>query len=346
MLKGTVAQKRGQSKEASAFFTEGDYIEHYVNFNQMELVPVVMAASDAGNGFASFLLGNFYYHNMMPDKAIAMWRMADSKHPGDPQILRNLALYAKYQEKDPSKSRELLRQALKINPSDLFIRKELIAAEKNCGASAGEILEIYLEAPKEQRDSYLFQHGLLQTFMDAGKWKEAAEYLQGVDRKWSGDVSSWYYFCVCYADWLVDNSKPGEALEWIEKSSAVPPNLSDVKLPADYFYRQQEYYVAGVACKMLGDKSGSLEYFRRAADEQTDFLFNESAEERIQELRFYVALALKELGMGPASSGILGSINQYRLKRGLIVLSLDKGEMKKWDVHDPLAEPAPPPAEH
>jgi tetratricopeptide (TPR) repeat protein len=342
LLKGAVAERQGRIADASKLFMEGDFFEFQVNFNQMEMVPVVMAAAAAGNGYASFWLGNFYYHNMRPDEANAAWKVAAAKHPENPQIMRNLAVYNKYQGKDPMKSRDLLHGALKLNPMDLFIRRELIAVENINGAKPDDILKIYLDAPKDQRDSYLYQHGLLQAFKDAGKWQEAADYLSDVDRKYSDDVNSWYYFCVGYADWLIENNKPQESLNWIEKSSRVPSNLSNVNLPSDHFYRHEEYYISGIAYKMLGEKAKSQDFFRKVLDEQTDFLFNEDAKNRIQQLRFYVALSMKELGMDATARGMLGSINEYRLKRGLVVLNLEKSELLKWVQRDPLVETASP----
>jgi tetratricopeptide (TPR) repeat protein len=283
---------------------------------------------------------------MRPEEAYAAWNVAATKHPGNPQIMRNIAVYEKYQKKDNAMSLDLLRKALKINPMDLFMRRELIAAEKSNGASPDDILKIFLDAPKEQRDSYLHLHGLLQAFKDAGKWQEAADYLTGVDRRWSDDVNSWYYFCIGYAENLLDNAKPEESLKWIAKSSTVPPNLSNVNLPSDYFYRQEEYYITALAYKMLGEPARSEEFFRKVMNEQTDFMFNEGNENRIHQLRFYVALSMKELGMQTAAVGMLSEINEYRLKRGLVVLRLGKADMNKWTLQDPLAEPASAPAEH
>ncbi len=180
LVKGVIAQHEGRTQDASKLFAAGDYFEHYVNFNQPEMVPIMKAAVDAGNGFASFWLGNFYYHSLRYDEAKADWDVAAGKHPGNPQILRNLAVYEEYQKKDLKKSLNLLREALKLNPADVFMRLQLVSVERANGTSPGDILKIYMEAPKEQRDSYLYTRGLIQTFKEAGKWKEAAEYLQTV----------------------------------------------------------------------------------------------------------------------------------------------------------------------
>jgi tetratricopeptide (TPR) repeat protein len=233
-----------------------------------------------------------------------------------------------------------------LNPNDLYIRLELISAEKATGANPDNILKIYLDAPKEQRDSYLHLHGLLQTFKDAGKWQEAADYLTNVDRKWSDDVKSWYAFCIEYADHLMAQSKPTEALQWIEKSSTTPSNLSNISLPVDYFYRQREFFIAGQAYNLLGDTVKSKEFFHRVIEEPTDFTFNASVENNLAHLRFYVALAMKELKMETAARGMLVGINEYRLKNGLVNLKLDNSEHTRWRMHDPLMEPKLSVSEH
>lgn len=339
LVKAVVARREGRSQDASKLFAAGDYFEHYVNFNQPEMVPIMQAAVDAGNGYANFWLGNYYYHSLRYDEAKANWDVAAGKHPGNPQILRNLAVYEEFQKKDIKKSLSLLREALKINPIDVFMRQELVSVERANGTTPDGILKIYMEAPKEQRDSYLHTHGLIQAFKEAGKWKEAAEYLQTVDRRYSDDVKSWYDFCIGYAEYLVNQSKPQEALQWIAKSAPTPANLSNISLPIDYFYRQREFFISGLAYKMMGEAARSQEFFKKVIDERTDFMFKASVENRLAQLRFYVALAMKELGMETAGRGMLVGINEYRLKRGLVTLHLDKSELDRWNTKDPLAEP-------
>ncbi len=339
LIKGVVAQREGRLPDASRLFAAGDYFEYHVNFNQPEMVPVLQAAVNVSNGYASFWLGNYYYHSMRPEDAKTAWDVAAQEHKGNPQILRNLAVYEKFQKNNPQNSRDLLREALNLNPNDLYIRLELISAEKATGANPDNILKIYLAAPKEQRDSYLHLNGLLQAFKDADKWQEAADYLTNVDRKWSDDVKSWYDFCIGYAENLLAQSKPNEALKWIEKSNPTPSNLSNISLPVDNFYRQREFFIAGQAYKMLGDKLKSQECFHKVMEEPTDFTFNASVENNLAHLRFYVALAMKELDMETAARGMLVGINEYRLKHALVVLKLDKSELARWTTHDPLMEP-------
>jgi tetratricopeptide (TPR) repeat protein len=220
------------------------------------------------------------------------------------------------------------------------MRKELISRERDCGASPADVLEIYLKAPKEQRDSYLHNRGLMQTFMEAEKWPEAIEYLSKVDRRWSEDVKSWYDFCISYADYLVDQARPEEALQWIEKGATTPPNISNTSLPLEHSYRQHEFYLAGLAHEMMGETAKSEEFYRLVLEEPTDFLFNEHLENMLQKQRFYVALVMDKLGMEVAASGMLVGINSFRLQRSLVTLRLEKSELDRWNMKDPLAEPA------
>lgn len=338
LVKGMSANAQGQLQQAAELFKKGDYFEHYVNFNQPEMLPVVQAAANAGNGYSDYWLGNYYYHNFKPDEAAEFWSKADKAHPGNPQILRNMAVYAEYRANDINKSYDLFSQALQKNPDDLFMRLQLIGISGKKGLSADQILKLYLDAPKDQRDSYLHLHGLLDAFKAAGKWEDAAKYLTEVDRRWSDDTKSWYLFCIDYADYLINNSKPKEALEWIAKSSPVPSNLSNVNLPVDYWYRHREFYISGLAWKMLGDTSKSREFFEKVVAEPADFLFNEGLENMINKERFYVALAMRELNMEQAARAMMVGINTYRLKQGLVVLKLDNNELSRWSASDPLAE--------
>ena len=340
LLKAEVAQREGRTRDAAQLFAAGDYFEYYVDANQPEFVPVLQSAVAAGNGFASYWLGNFCYHSLRSEAAKTAWDAAASKHPGHPQILRNLAAYAAFQEQDLKKSRDLLREALSLNSNDVFLRKELISMEQDCGASPDDVLNIYLEAPKEQRDSYLHNKGLMQAFMEAGQWSEAAEYLTTVDRRWSEDVKSWYDFCISYADFLVDEARPEEALQWIEKGASTPPNISNASLPLEHSYRQHEFFLAGLAHEILGETAKSQEFYMKVLDEPTDFLFNEHLENMLQKQRFYVAMAMGKLGMEVAASGMLVGINSFRQQHSLVTLRLEKSELDRWNMRDPLAEPA------
>jgi tetratricopeptide (TPR) repeat protein len=340
LVKGVVAQKEGRAQDASHLFAEGDYFENYVNFNQPEMIPIMQAAIDAGNGFASFWMGNFYYHSFRYEEAKEAWDIAAVKHPGNPQVMLNQAVYNKYQKKDMKASLNLLREALRLNPNNVFIRLQLLSVERANGAGPDDLLKIYLEAPKEERDGYLYSHGLLEAFENAGKWKEASEYLETVDRRWSNDVKNWYDFCIEYSDYLLKQSKPKEALQWIAKSTPAPANLLNINQPVEYFYRQREYFISGQAYKILGEKIKSQEFFRKVIDEPTDFMFFAEVELRLAKLRFYTALSMKELGMETAGQGMLVGINELRLKRGLVTLKLEESELDKWDLANPLAEPS------
>ena len=347
LLKGAVAQRAGRTGDAARQFAAGDYFEYFVDANQPEFVPILEAAARAGSGFASYYLGNFYYHSLRPREAVAAWEAAADKHPGHPQILRNLAVYARYQEHNMEKSRKLLREGLAVSPDNMFLREELISAERALGTGPEAILALYMAAPKPQRELYLLPplRGLLDTYVEARGFQAAAEYLQSVDRSWSDDTKTWYRFCMDYADHLLGEGKPKEALLWIAKSRPNPPHLSNVNLPEDAVYRQREFFIAAQADKMVGDAAGSQKFFRRVLEEPTDLLFNDSLEDVMQRNRFYAALSMHELGMEAAARGLLGGINVYRREHSLTVLRLDAAQLKSWNARDPfLAPPEPGPA--
>ncbi len=346
LLKGAIAQRAGRTGDAARLFASGDYFEYFVDANQPEFLPVLQAAAKAGNGFASYWLGNFYYHSLRPREAIAAWEAAAAKHPGQPQILRNLAVYAQYQEKDVAKSRRLLREALALEPANMFLRLELIWAEHAGGAGPEAILGLYMEAPKAQRELYLMTltNGLLDTYVAARGWQEAADYLQGVDRSWSDDTKTWYHFSIDYAEYLLDRGKPQDALLWISKSRPNPPNLSNVNLGETAVYRQREFFIAAQAHKTLGDTAGAQKFFRQVLEEPADLLFNEALEDTVQRDRFYTALAMCELGMEVAARGLLGEINVYRRQHSLATLQLDPAQLKSWHAKDPFLAPPEPAA--
>lgn len=336
MLKGFIAAKTGRKRAAQARFKKGDYFEYFVNINQPEMVRVLEKAIEYGNIAACHYLGNFMYHSYRPEEAREFWEAAESGL-GDCSVnLRNLAVHAQYIENDVEKARGLLRKALDVNPYDLYLRQELIGAETACGASPDDILRIYLDAPEEQRTTYL-HYGLLGAFMAAERWEDAADYLSKVDRRYCDYDSGWYNLGISYAEFLVDNSRPREALEWIAKSIPTPANLTYVKYSDDFYLRHREHHIAGLAHRMLGDEAKAQESFRKSIEQRATLYYFKPWEDMITSWRFWVALSMKELGMEAAAEGMLCGINKYRESAALIPLKLEKSEFKRWSEKDPDA---------
>ena len=319
MLKAFISLKRG--KEAD--FGRGDYFEYFVNINQPEMVDVLQTAAENGCTWANHYLGNYAYHSLRPDEAIGYWEAS----PDNSVNLRNKAVHAQFVERDIEKARALLRKALAMNPDDLYLRLETIGVERACGASADDVLAIYLGAPEEQKSGYLFL-GLIGAYMDAEKWEEAAQCMAKVDRQYCDYDSGWHNFCLSYADWLLDKGKPAEALEWVNKARPTPPNLSYVNHPEEWLILHREHYLRGLAYKALGDQAQAEQSFRKAIEQPAEMHYFKPWEDMINSWRLWIALSLDELGMGPAARALMGGINTYREAHGLIALKLDRHEMK------------------
>ena len=326
MLKAFIALKTGKP----AGFSAGDYFEYFANINQPEMVDVLETAAHNGCSWANHYLGNYAYHSLRPDEAMKYWEAS----PDNSVNLRNKAVRAQFIEKDNEKVRTLLRQALELSADDLYLRQELIGVVRACGASADDVLAIYLQAPEAQKSGYLFL-GLIGAYMDAEKWAEAAEYMTSVDRRYCDYDSGWHNFCLSYADWLLDQGKPAEALEWVNKARPTPSNLSYVNHPEEWLILHREHYLRGLALKALGDQARAEESFWKSAGQPAEMHYFKPWEDMINSWRFWVALSMDELGMHPAARGMLAGINAYREAHGLIALKLDRHEMKRWAEKDP-----------
>jgi hypothetical protein len=335
ILKGYIAVKAGREADAKKAFAAGDYIEYHVNFNQPELEAILKTAIEYGNGAANHYLGNFLFHGFRCDEAAKFWQAAEEKCPNCSLNKRNLAVYAQFVENDKIKARDLRRAALKANPTDLFLRQELAADERACGASEADVLDLFIDAPEDQKSTFLLTRGLLAAYMSADKWKEGAEYLASLDRRYCDEDSGWYAFAIGYADHLIDANKPKEALEWIAKARPNPANLSYVNYPEEWMYLHQEYYLHGLALKMLGDSAEAEKYFRKGIEQKAELHWFKPFENYTNLLRFYTALSMKELGMEAAANCVLGGVNTYRETQALVFLGLVKSDLKRWNEQDP-----------
>lgn len=334
ILKGYIAARSGRTADAAKFFSDGDYFEYYVNANQPELIPAIEKAIENGNANANHYLGNFMFHYVRHDDAVKLWREADAKTPKNSVNVRNLAVYAKFIENDIDKACVLLREALALNPYELYVRQELVDTERARGASAQEILDIYLAAPEIQKATITFMP-LLTAYMAAEKFADAAEFLSKVDRQYCDEDSGWYNFAISYADFLVDGGKPEEALEWIKRSRPNPRNLSYINYTEEVIAFHKEHYVAGIAYKMMGNTAEAEKSFKKAIEQPTDWYYFKPMENYSNLLRFYVALAMKELGLEVPARSMLGGVNTYRDGQALMRLTLKKSEVKRWGEIDP-----------
>lgn len=336
MLKGFIAASSGREDDARAHFKTGDYFEYFVNINQPEMLRVLHKAVEYGNISACHYLGNFMFHSYRPDAALDCWQVAHEGMADCSVNLRNLAVHAQFVEKDMEKARDLLRKAVAANPLDLYVRNELISAERACDASPDDILRIFLGAPEAQRTTYLHM-GFLGAYIAANRWEEAADYLTSVDRRHCDQDSGWYSFCIGYAETLLDKGQPNEALSWLQRGKPIPENLSCAKFTDEYYVRHREHYIAGLAYRMLGDETKARESFRMSTEQPATLHYFKPWEDLISSWRFWVALSMKELGMDAAAEGMLCGINKYRESAALIPLRLDRSEFRRWAEKDPDA---------
>ena len=338
MILGYIADKQGRAEDAARHFADGDYFELHVNTNQLEMVPVLQMAIRYGCKYAHFYLGNFYYGTaFLPDAAAAEWRKALDVIPDCAQLLRNMASYVNTYEKDATKSRDLLRKAMALTPDDVYLLQQLVTVERACGATPDEILALYKSAPEAEKDQFLLNRGLLAAYIVAERFEEAVDYLASIDRSAYDEDSAWPYFCGCYGEWLLDHGKPAEALEWLRKSRPIPSNLSYANYTEESYPKHKEFYLSGLACRALGDEASARDYFQKAAQEPAVSVYFRPWEGMWMQYRFWVALALKELGLDVAAQDFLCCINGWRETQALVRLDLDRHEMKRWSETDPMS---------
>lgn len=336
MLKGYIAVKEGRTEDAKKYFKDGDYFEYYVDFNQVDLEPVVRMAIENGNAAASHYLGDYLFHNLRYEEAKDAWEAADKSMADCSVNTRDLGVYARFIEKDPQKAVELYRKACQQNPNDIFLRHERINAENEVGTEANEILRINLEQPEAQKQTSGFM-GILGAYVKAKRFDECIEFLKNAKRDWFDEEAGWHWFCVNYGEYLIDENQPEKAAEWLQKAIPNPKNLSYVNYPEEYIYRYKELYLTGLAFKNAGNKEKADEYFLKTINRPADLYYFKPWEDMINQQRFYIALAMKDYGMESAARVMMGGINTYRETRGLIALQLDKNEINRWGDKDPDA---------
>ena len=121
---------------------------------------------------------------------------------------------------------------------------------------------------------------------------------------------------------LYDQGKYAEALEELNLVTRFPANFGEgvmlSKAPSD----ARLNCLKGFCLKKLAENDQAQRCFEEAASEHHKVEFFEPKREDVNKIRFYQALALKELGLEEEADRLIDGVNHYRQLKGLVPLRL------------------------
>ena len=257
---------------------------------------------------APYYLGNLLYDKQRKSEALALWEQSRELNPQFATVQRNLALAYYNDQKDPTRARQSLETAFRLNPSDARILYELVLLLGQMHVPAADRLAL-LEANLTTvtlRDDLFLEYVELQN--TSGAYSKAAQLIeQRTFHPWEGGEGAvtrnyiWSHLalalnCMASGDNL-------SALAQIEKALDQPENLGEGR---GWGHPQTNlFYYAGKIMQRNGRSDEARAWFEKAYH---------SHPYRVSEFSFFQGLAALETGRQTEAEsifrGMIKSANQ------------------------------------
>ena len=298
---GHFALKQSKEREATVYFRKASEMKPDFCFpNRVEEVKVLKSAIaiNPSDAKAPFYLGNYWYASRQYDDAIACWESSRKLDADFPTVHRNLALAYHNKRNDAAMALKALELAFKLDTTDARVLMELDQLYKKLNTPHEyrlTLLEKHPEATEYRDDLYLERVTL---YNQLGNHTRAQELI--AKRKfhpWEGGEGKVVgQFLLCHlelAKVAIVGGRFSEALTLLEQAQDYPHNLGEGKL---YGTRENDiHYLTGCVYECLGNAAKANEYFRKAAQGDSEpvqaIFYNDQQPDKI----LYQGLALKKL---------------------------------------------------
>ncbi len=284
--------------------------------NQLESIAVLeLAGRLFPRGAKSFYyLGNLWYNNRCPDRAIAAWERSVKLDGSFPTPHRNLALAAFNKLGDRDRARGEMELAFSLDRDDARVLFELDQLYKILGLNGTERLSLLTKhgAVVERRDDLCLERITLLNLL--GHYAEAGDLLS--ERKFhpweggEGKVTRQYVVSLLgLSKEALLAGRPGEAAALAERALRYPENLGEGKL-AGAFENDIHYYLA-CAYRGWGKQEEAREAFARACAGGREPAISMYYNDQPADMIFFQGLALASIGRTDEARGRFHRLIDY-----------------------------------
>lgn len=288
---GFLQHLEGDNAAAERYFTKGSQqdIKYCFPF-RLESIKVYKTALEYNkrDSRACYYLGNLLY-DKQPEQAIIWWEKSIEFEPGLAMAHRNLGWAYQQTLGESERAIEAYRIAIDQDPTQARFYTEMDHLLEDAGASMQERLELLTT---NHEYVALLQSAVIRevlVLMHSGEFDRAVELLDGREYYRQEDVNIIHDIHaqthLLKGLKLLDDGKPGEALEEFSLADSYPENQM-IERPLHYEMNPRIFYYTALAFEAKGDRKSARAYFEKIAalkDTENEFLY-------------YQGMALKESG--------------------------------------------------
>ncbi len=279
-----------KKSQAEKFFREGASLSpDYVFPFRIESEKVLKLALryNPDDWKASYYLGNLLTSKLRWEEGLSSFLDAAKLNPSFSVLYRNLGEIYREKLQDLEKAETMYTKALFCAPEDhrLFVTLDEIYAQRE---NHPERDRLYRQASESVRENFNYLLSRAKYFVDTSQYGEALAILRNNRfhpwEGWTGARQVFGQALHARADDLMKEGRFREAIEDLEEAMTYPENLGTGRPAFPAFAR--EYYQIGLCYENIGDEQKAVEFFTRAAGEETG-----SSSEQAK----YVSLARQKL---------------------------------------------------
>jgi tetratricopeptide (TPR) repeat protein len=257
---------------------------------------------------AHYYLGNLLYFRDRKDEAISEWKESSRLNPNYGMVFRNLGFAANNYLSDKEAAADYYRKAIEADRTDPKFFTEL------------DIIEEAQKVPSKERLAFMDKNKatvfksddatsrLVYLYVENGQYDKALNILESRHfRVWEGGKTAYTPFVDAHLlsglDQLAKH-KNQKALEHFLAAGTFPRNLETNELSTGPIVAKVAYF-QGLAYKAFGQTEDASKAFQRCVDAA-----NDGSDGRLDESRYFLAMAYKEMGNEAESKKVLSDVQQ------------------------------------
>jgi tetratricopeptide (TPR) repeat protein len=315
---GYACEKSGEGKLAIEHYLKAEQMpSDYIFPNRIEEIFILKSAIkklDNNSPMAHYYLGNLYYDKKQYELAAHNWIICTEQKPDFATAYRNLAIYYYNKKSDQSKALENMEKACGLDGKypRIWLEYDQLAARLNIPYEKRlECMENHMEEVV-QRDDLFLRYITLQNSL--GMYEKAYENIMSrTFHPWEGGegkvTTQYKYALINLALKKLNENKPLEAIELLERTLSYPNNLGEGKLPD--VHDNEAYYYMGEAYKLLGNMDKSKYYLELATSGDSTpnsvLYYNDQPSDYI----YYQGMAYVSLGLYAQAKKSFNQLTAY-----------------------------------